>query len=69
MSKAKYSQSSSAKAPAKNAGFGAKNGKNGKNGKNSAVDSTKDRKPYLIAGAAVLAVVGVIAALMMFNVF
>lgn len=69
MSKAKYTESSSAKAPAKNAGFGAKNGKNGKNGKSGAAASTKDRKPYLIAGAAVLLVVGVVATLMLLNVF
>jgi hypothetical protein len=69
MSKAKYSQNNSAKAPAKNAGFGAKNNKNGKNGKSDAAASTKDRKPYLIAGAAVLVVVGLIATLMVLNVF
>lgn len=69
MSKAKYTESSSAKTPAKNAGFGAKSGKNGKNGKNGAAPATKERKPYLIAGAAILVLVGVVATLMMLNVF
>lgn len=69
MSKAKYSQSSSAKAPAKNAGFGAKSSKNGQQAANKKSSGVKSRNPYLIGGFALLAIIVAVVALSLLNVF